>query len=34
MAEGFAHLDVVTAEDTGVNPITPALVSFLERNAQ
>ncbi len=34
MAEGFAHLDVVTAEDTGVNPITPALVAFLERNAQ
>jgi hypothetical protein len=34
MAEGFAHVDVVTAEDTGINPITPALVDFLKRNTQ
>ena len=34
MAEGFAHVDVVTAEDTVVNPITPALVAFLKRNVQ
>jgi hypothetical protein len=34
MAEGFAHVDVVTAEDTPVNPITPALIAFLKRNKQ
>jgi hypothetical protein len=34
MAEGFAHVDVVTAEDTVVNPVTPALVAFLKRNVQ
>jgi pimeloyl-ACP methyl ester carboxylesterase len=34
MAEGFAHVDVVTAEDTAVNPITPALINFLKRNKQ
>jgi hypothetical protein len=34
MAEGFAHLDVVTAEDDANNPIPAALVAFLERNAQ
>ena len=26
--------DVVTAEDTGVNPVTPALIDFLDRNRQ
>lgn len=34
MAVGFAHVDVVTAEDTGVNPVTPALIDFLDRNRQ
>jgi hypothetical protein len=34
MAEGFAHLDVVAAEDTIDNPIPAALVAFLERNVQ
>ncbi len=34
MAEGFAHVDVVTAEDTPQNPITPALIAFLKRNKQ
>jgi pimeloyl-ACP methyl ester carboxylesterase len=34
MAEGFAHLDVVTAEDGPDNPIPAALVAFLKRNIQ
>ncbi len=34
IAEGFAHLDVVTAEDNADNPVPAALVAFLERNAQ
>lgn len=34
MAEGFAHVDVVTAEDSVVNPVLPALVDFLDRNRQ
>ena len=34
MAEGFAHVDVVTAEDDAQNPIPAALLAFLERNAQ
>lgn len=33
VAEGFAHLDVLTAEDTIDNPIPTALVAFLVRNA-
>jgi hypothetical protein len=34
IAEGFAHVDVLTAEDDADNPITAALVDFIERNAQ
>jgi len=34
MAEGFAHLDAVTAEDDANNPIPAALVAFLIRNLQ
>jgi hypothetical protein len=34
MAEGFAHLDVVAAEDGPDNPIPAALIAFLERNVQ
>ena len=34
MAEGFAHLDVVTAEDGPDNPIPAALVAFITRNVQ
>lgn len=34
MAEGFAHLDVCTAEDNADNPIPAALVDFLTRNVQ
>jgi len=34
MAEGFAHVDIVTAEDIVVNPVTPALIDFLKRNKQ
>ena len=34
MAEGFAHLDVVTAEDNADNPVPAALVAFLQRNIQ
>jgi hypothetical protein len=34
MAEGFAHLDVTTAEDNADNPIPAALVAFLKRNVQ
>ena len=34
MAEGFAHIDVVTAEDNDDNPVPAALVAFLKRNVQ
>jgi pimeloyl-ACP methyl ester carboxylesterase len=34
LAEGFAHVDVLTAEDDVNNPIPAALVDFLERNIQ
>jgi pimeloyl-ACP methyl ester carboxylesterase len=34
MAEGFAHLDAVTAEDDADNPIPAALEAFLIRNVQ
>ena len=34
VAEGFAHVDVLTAEDDVNNPIPAALVAFIERNAQ
>ena len=34
VAEGFAHVDVLTAEDDVDNPIPAALVAFIERNAQ
>jgi hypothetical protein len=34
MAEGFAHLDVVTADDNADNPIPAALLAFLQRNIQ
>ncbi len=34
LAEGFAHLDVVTAEDNADNPIPAALTAFLLRNVQ
>jgi hypothetical protein len=34
MAEGFAHIDVLTAEDDADNPIPAALVDFLSRNVQ
>ena len=34
MAEGFAHLDAVTAEDNADNPIPAALEAFLKRNVQ
>ena len=32
--QGRYHVDVVTAEDTVLNPVTPALVDFLKRNKQ
>ena len=34
MAEGFAHLDVVAAEDGPDNPIPAALIAFIQRNVQ
>jgi pimeloyl-ACP methyl ester carboxylesterase len=34
VAEGFAHVDVLTAEDDVNNPVPAALVAFLTRNAQ
>ncbi len=34
MAEGFAHVDVLTAEDDADNPIPTKLVDFLVRNSQ
>ena len=34
IAEGFAHVDVLTAEDDADNPIPAALVDFIERNIQ
>jgi hypothetical protein len=34
LAEGFAHVDVLTAEDDANNPIPAALVDFIERNIQ
>jgi pimeloyl-ACP methyl ester carboxylesterase len=34
VAEGFAHVDVLTAEDDADNPIPAALVAFLVRNSQ
>jgi hypothetical protein len=34
IAEGFTHLDVLTAEDTEDNPIVPALAAFLARNSR
>jgi pimeloyl-ACP methyl ester carboxylesterase len=34
MAEGFAHLDIVTAEDNADNPVPAALLAFVQRNIQ
>ncbi|MFN8545761.1 MAG: hypothetical protein U0807_16370 [Candidatus Binatia bacterium] len=34
VAEGFAHVDVLTAEDDAQNPILAPLTAFLVRNAQ
>lgn len=34
IAEGFAHVDVLTAEDNADNPIPEALLDFLVRNSQ
>jgi hypothetical protein len=34
LAEGFAHIDVLTAEDDVNNPVPAALVDFIERNIQ
>jgi pimeloyl-ACP methyl ester carboxylesterase len=34
VAEGFAHLDVLTAEDDAENPVPAAVVEFLKRNVQ
>ena len=34
ITEGFAHVDVVTAEDDADNPVPAALVAFLQRNIQ
>ena len=34
MSEGFAHLDVVTAEDTSDNNVLGPLSAFLQRNVQ
>ena len=33
VAEGFAHVDVLTAEDDALNPIPSALYDFIARNA-
>jgi hypothetical protein len=33
VAEGFAHVDVLTAEDNADNPVPAALVAFLVRNS-
>jgi hypothetical protein len=32
IAEGFAHLDVVAAEDDAGNPVVSALADFIARN--
>ena len=34
IAEGFAHIDVVAAEDDADNPVVTALSDFLARNVQ
>ena len=34
MAEGFAHVDIVTAEDNADNPVPAALLAFVQRNIQ
>jgi hypothetical protein len=34
MAEGFAHIDIVTAEDNADNPVPAALFAFIQRNVQ
>ncbi len=34
IAEGFAHIDVVSAEDDADNPVLPALSDFIARNVQ
>ena len=34
MAEGFAHVDIVTAEDNADNPVPAALLAFIQRNLQ
>ncbi len=34
VAEGFTHLDVLTAQDDADNPIVPALAAFLARNSR
>ena len=34
IAEGFAHIDVIAAEDDADNPIVGALSDFLARNVQ
>jgi len=33
MAEGFAHVDVLTAEDDANNPVVAAIVDFMDRNS-
>jgi hypothetical protein len=33
MAEGFAHVDVLTAEDDANNPVVEKLAAFIARNA-
>ena len=34
ISEGFAHLDIVTAEDNADNNVLAPLAAFLERNVQ
>src|SRR5262245_12716514 len=34
MAEGFAHIDIVAAEDNADNPVPAALLAFIQRNLQ
>ena len=34
IAEGFAHIDVVAAEDDTDNPVVAALAAFMARNVR
>lgn len=34
LSEGYAHLDVITADDDATNNVIDPLLAFIKRNAQ